>query len=134
MRLIDMQGKSSGAVILIAAAITMNAATRADFGTMPDGTAVHIYTLTNRNRVEARITDYGGIIVSLKAPGRSGALADVVLGFDSLSGYLSNPGPYFGALIGRYGNRIAHARFTLAGAEYKLVQNDGENSLHGGAR
>ena len=107
--------------------------TQADFGRMPDGTAIQIYSLTNKSGVQARITNYGGILVSLQAPDRKGALADVVLGFDSLAGYLANPGPFFGALIGRYGNRIGHAKFSLNGVEYHLEKNDGDNSLHGGA-
>ena len=74
-----------------------------------------------------------GIVVSLETPDRNGNRADIVLGFDSLDGYLSNPGPFFGALIGRYANRIAHARFTLDGRPYQLEKNDGENTLHGGA-
>jgi aldose 1-epimerase len=106
---------------------------QADFGKLPDGTGVRIYTLTNRNRVETRITNYGGIIVSLRIPDRNGNLADVVLGFDSLADYLANPGPYFGALIGRYANRIAQGRFHLDGVEYHLDQNNGPNSIHGGA-
>ena len=80
-----------------------------------DGVAVSVYTLTNKSGVTARITNYGGIAVSLMAPDRNRKMADVVLGFDSLDGYLQNPGPFFGALIGRYGNRIGHARFTLEG-------------------
>ena len=115
----------------------MQAATsiqRADFGKTREGVAVSIYTLTNKNGLTARITNYGGRVVSLTAPDRSGKMADVVLGFDSLDGYLQNPGPFFGALIGRYGNRIGHARFTLEGRVYQLDRNDGENSLHGGAR
>jgi aldose 1-epimerase len=106
---------------------------QADFGRLPDGTAVSIYTLSNRNRVEARITNYGGIIVSLRAPDRNGSLADIVLGFDSLAEYLENPGPYFGALIGRYANRIAQGRIHLDGIEYRLDRNNGPNSIHGGA-
>jgi aldose 1-epimerase len=107
---------------------------QADFGRLPDGTPVTIYTLANRNRLEARITNYGGIIVSLRVPDRDGNLADIVLGFDSLAGYLANPDPYFGALIGRYANRIAQGRFHLDGVEYHLDQNNGPNSLHGGTR
>lgn len=123
------------AVILIAGATIMPAATtRADFGKTADGVAVSIYTLTNKNGVEARITNYGGIVVSIKAPDRSGQMADIVLGFDSLDGYRANPGPFFGALIGRYANRIGHARFTLEGREYHVDRNDGENALHGGSR
>ena len=115
----------------------MQAATpiqRADFAKTRDGVAVSVYTLTNKNGVTARITNYGGIVVSLMVPDRNGKMADVVLGFDSLDGYLQNPGPFFGALIGRYGNRIGHARFTLDGRVYQVDRNDAENSLHGGAR
>jgi aldose 1-epimerase len=106
----------------------------ADFGKTPEGVPVQIYTLTNKHGLEARITNYGGIVVSLRTPDRHGEMADVVLGFDSLEGYITSPSPYFGALIGRYGNRIAHARFALNGVEHKLAANNGENSLHGGAR
>lgn len=125
------------AAALMAAALSMPAATAqtpANFGQTSDGVTVHIYTLTNRHSLEAKIMNYGGIVVSLKTPDRNGALSDIVLGFDSLAGYLSSPSPYFGALIGRYGNRIGHARFTLDGVEYKLAANNGENSLHGGTR
>lgn len=115
--------------------MTLNAKTkltRAEFGKTLDGVPVQIYTLTNKNGLEARITNYGGIVVSLQAPDRNGAMADVILGFDTLPGYLTSPSPYFGALVGRYGNRIGHARFTLDGVEYKLAANNGQNSLHGG--
>ncbi len=110
------------------------AESHADFGKTPEGVSVQIYTLTNKKGLEARITNYGGIVVSLKTPDRKGAMADIVLGFDSLEGYLNSPSPYFGALIGRYGNRIAHARFALNGVDHKLAANNGENSLHGGNR
>src|SRR5262249_40882277 len=96
--------------------------TKQDFGQMPDATAVSLYTLTNKNGMEARIMTYGGIVVSLKTPDRAGRMADVVQGFDSLDGYLK-PNPYFGAVIGRYGNRIGHAQFTLDGHEYGLPKN-----------
>ncbi len=125
------------AVFLIAGATIMQAATpiqRADFGKTRDGVAVSVYTLNNKNGLTARITNYGGIVVSLMVPDRNGKMADVVLGFDLLDGYLQNPGPFFGALIGRYGNRIGHARFTLDGRVYQVDRNDAENSLHGGAR
>jgi aldose 1-epimerase len=115
--------------------MTLNAKpklTRAEFGKTPDGQPVQIFTLTNKNGLEARITNYGGIVVSLKAPDRQGAMADVILGFDTLHDYLTSSSPYFGALVGRYGNRIGHARFTLDGVEYKLAANNGPNSLHGG--
>src|SRR5579864_6333507 len=129
--------KPQAAILIVAASMTLNAKpkiTRAEFGKTLDGAPVQIYTLTNSNGLEARITNYGGIVVSLKAPDRNGAMADVVLGFDTVQGYLTSPSPYFGALIGRYGNRIGHARFTLDGVEYKLAANNGENSLHGGTR
>src|SRR5579864_1262233 len=125
------------ALILAAGAAPMSAATKStqsEFGKMPDGTGIQLFTLTNQNGVQAKITNYGGIVVSLTVPDRKGAMADVVLGFDSLAGYLANPGPFFGALIGRYGNRISHARFSLNGVEYQLDKNNGANSLHGGAR
>jgi len=123
------------AIALLLGSIHMSAATKmtsTDFGTTPEGATARIYTLTNKNGLEARITNYGGIVVSLKTPDRNGAMADIVLGFDALAGYISSPSPYLGALIGRYGNRIGHARFTLDGVEYKLAANNGENSLHGG--
>lgn len=107
--------------------------TRQAFGKMPGGEEVSLYTLKNSKGMEAAITNYGGIVVSLKVPGRGGAASDVVLGFDSLDGYLKEH-PYFGAIIGRYGNRIAKGLFTLNGAQYKLARNNGENSLHGGLK
>jgi len=107
--------------------------TKRAFGKTADGTPVDLYTLSNANGFEAAITNYGGIIVSIKTPDRDGKLGDVVLGFDNLDGYLGNH-PFFGALIGRYGNRIAKGRFTLDGQVYKLAVNDGANSLHGGIK
>src|SRR5882672_5033829 len=104
-----------------------------DFGRTKDGQSVEIYTLTNANGVEARITTYGGIVVSLKTPDRAGKMDDIVLGFDSLDEYLKGH-PFFGALAGRYANRIAKGRFTLHGLEYKLAVNNGENHLHGGIK
>src|SRR6266481_661103 len=127
--------KHLAATVLLISSINMNAATKVtstDFGKTPDGVVARIFTLTNKTGLEARITNYGGIVVSLKTPDRNGTMADIVLGFDSLAGYISSPSPYLGALIGRYGNRIGHARFTLDGVEYKLAANNGENSLHGG--
>ncbi|HEX8474497.1 MAG TPA: aldose epimerase family protein [Pyrinomonadaceae bacterium] len=99
-----------------------------------DGKAVSLYTLTNRNGVEARITNYGGIILSLRIPDRAGRLDDVVLGYDGVGDYVSGNPKYMGAIIGRFGNRIARGRFTLNGVEYKLVTNSGENHLHGGVK
>ena len=106
--------------------------TKAPFGTA-DGKSVDLYTLRNVRGVEAKITNYGGILVSLKVPDRNGKFDDVVLGFNDLDTYLKGH-PYFGALIGRYGNRIAKGRFTLNGVEYKLAVNNGENTLHGGVK
>ncbi len=126
----------TAAVFLMAGVTVMHAATpiqKADFGRTRDGAPVSVYTLTNKNGLRARISNYGGIVVSLEAPDRNGKMADVVLGFDSLDGYLQNA-PFFGALIGRYANRIGNARFTLNGHLYQLDRNNGENSLHGGAR
>ena len=103
------------------------------FGTTRDGEAVDLFTLTNSHGMEVRAMTYGGIIVSLRVPDRNGQLDDVVLGYDKLDGYLGRH-PYFGAIIGRYGNRIGHAKFTLDGQEYRLAENDGPNSLHGGIK
>jgi len=109
--------------------------TKQSFGQTPDGQAVDLYTLTNANGMEARIMTYGGILVSLKVPDRSGKLGDVVLGYDNLDGYTKNVGnPFFGALVGRYGNRIANGKFSLNGHEYTLAKNNGENTLHGGLK
>ena len=112
-------------------AVAEQSITKAPFGKTSDGTAVDIYTLTNSNGLEARITNYGGIVVSLKVPDRDGKLDDVVLGYDAVDEYIK-ASPYFGALIGRYGNRIAKGRFTLDGKEYTLATNNDENHLHGG--
>lgn len=103
------------------------------FGTLPDGTEVHRFTL-ERAGVRVRVLSYGGIVQSVEVPDREGRTADVVLGFDSLEGYLDCPAPYFGALVGRYANRIAGARFTLDGRTYRLAANNAPNSLHGGER
>ena len=103
------------------------------FGTTPDGQAATLYTLTNAQGVEAKITDFGGVVVSLKVPDRNDSLADVVLGFENLEPYFEDS-PYFGALVGRYGNRIDQGKFTLDGQEYTLAQNNDENHLHGGLK
>ena len=103
------------------------------FGRTNDGESVDLYTLRNVHAVEAKITNYGGILVSLKVPDRNGKFADVVLGYNDLDSYLKGS-PYFGAIVGRYGNRIAKGRFTLNGVEYKLAVNNGENTLHGGLK
>ena len=106
---------------------------QAPFGKTTNGTPVEIYTLCNSHGMEARIMTYGGIVVSLKVPDKNGKLGDIVLGYDSLDGYLKSS-PYFGALIGRYGNRIAGGKFTLEGKTYTLAANNGPNSLHGGIK
>jgi len=108
-----------------------NSITKNYFGTTNEGAEANLYTLTNSNGVELKITNYGGIVTSLKVPDKKGKFEDVVLGYDSLSGYLEET-PYFGAIVGRYANRIALAKFTLDGQEYSLAQNNGENTLHGG--
>jgi aldose 1-epimerase len=104
------------------------------FGKTPDGTPVDIYTLKSAE-IEARVITYGGILQSLKVPDKSGKSADVVLGFDTLDGYTGGPKPnpaFFGAIIGRYANRIADGKFTLDGKTYSTPQNDGTNTLHSG--
>jgi aldose 1-epimerase len=103
------------------------------FGNLPDGTPVDLYTLRNRHGMEVKISNYGGIVVSISVPDKNGQFADVVLGCDNLEGYVKE-NPFFGALVGRYGNRIANAKFTLNGKEYKLAANNGPNSLHGGLK
>ena len=107
--------------------------TKETFGKTADGQNVDLYTIRNSRGFEAKITNYGGIVVSLKVPDRNGKFGDVVLGFNDFNSYLKND-PYFGAIIGRYGNRIAKGRFTLNGVEYKLAANNGENHLHGGIK
>jgi aldose 1-epimerase len=111
--------------------------TNQPFGKTPDGTPIEIYTLSDAV-CEARIMTYGGVVVSLKAPDRDGKPADVVLGWDDLDGYVANfngsSDAFFGAIIGRYANRIAHGSFTLDDVKYSLPLNDGANSLHGGPR
>lgn len=100
------------------------------FGKLSDDRPVHQYTLKNAG-IEVRLLNYGGIVTHLFAPDRDGKLADIVLGFDELKPYLTDS-PYFGAIIGRFGNRIAKGRFELNGQQFQLEQNDGKNHLHGG--
>jgi aldose 1-epimerase len=103
------------------------------FGKTPDGTPVELYTLRNSSGMEATIATYGGIVTSLKVPDKNGKFTDVVLGYDNLDGYLTNS-PYFGALIGRYGNRIANGQFVLDGQTNTLAINNPPNALHGGLK
>ena len=108
--------------------------TKEPFGQLPDGAPVDLFTLTNRRGMQARITNYGGIIVSLTAPDRAGKFGDVVLGYDTLAAYVKR-NPMFGALVGRYAGRIANAQFTLDGIEYQLARaGRGPHHIHGGAK
>ena len=107
--------------------------TRAPFGKTADGEAVEAFTLKNTNGIEVTAITYGGIITSLKVPDRNGAIGDIVLGFDAIDGYLKGH-PFFGAIIGRYGNRIAKGRFSIDKQTYTLATNNGPNHLHGGVR
>lgn len=102
-----------------------------EYGTTPDGETVEQYTLTNTQGVEVKIITYGGRITSLKTPDKNGKMENIVLSFDTLDKYLAD-NPYFGAIIGRYGNRIKEGKFSLDGKDYKLATNDGPNHLHGG--
>jgi len=117
-------------VLMTIAADVQSQVTKHSFGKAPDGTGVDIYTIKN-GAMEAKITNYGGIVTSLKVPDRHGKTADVVLGYDALDGYIAKS-PFFGALIGRYGNRIGGAKFVLDGKTYSTPKNDGANTLHGG--
>ena len=108
--------------------------TRAISPALVGGTPVEVFTLTNAAGVEVKAMTYGGIITSWRVPDRQGQLADIVLGYDDPAGYVANNSPYFGAIIGRYANRIAKAQFALDGRTYSLAANDGANHLHGGVR
>ncbi len=104
-----------------------------NFGKTPDGRDVDLYTLKNANGLEAKIITYGGIITSLKTPDKNGNFADIVLGYETLEKYIED-NPAFGAIVGRYANRIAKGKFTLDGIEYTLATNNGPNHLHGGIK
>lgn len=105
--------------------------TRSHFDVLADGRAAHVYTLRNTHGIEVCVLDYGGLVVSLTTPDQFGVGKDIVLGFDHLRDYEGNA-PYFGALVGRYANRVANSRFTLDGVTHHLAANDGPHSLHGG--
>lgn len=105
----------------------------AAFGNLPNGQGTQLFTLRNAHGIEVQLTNYGGIITSLKTPDRAGHFSDIVLGYDNLAAYVANS-PYFGAIVGRYANRIARGRFSLDGSAYTLAINNGPNSLHGGLR
>src|SRR4051794_23670076 len=104
---------------------------KSDFGKTKEGEAVDLYTLTNKHGVVAKITNFGGIVTEIHVPDKNGKMDDVVLGFKNLDGYLAGH-PFFGAIAGRYANRIAKGKFTLDGKEYTLATNNGPNHLHGG--
>ena len=108
--------------------------TRATSSTLVNGKPVEIFTLTNAAGVEVKAMTYGGIITSWRVPDRRGQIADIVLGYDDPAAYLKNNSPYFGAIVGRYGNRIAKAQFALDGRTYALAANNGVNHLHGGTQ
>ncbi len=103
------------------------------FGITPEGQEVHRYVMKNKNGLEVHVINYGAIITHLKTPDASGKLEDIVLGYDQLQGYL-NSSPYFGAIVGRYGNRIAKGKFTLDGTTYSLAENNNGQHLHGGLK
>lgn len=125
--------KLAGVILLVmmTAMGSQGSVTKAPFGKTADGTPVELYTLKDE-ALEVQVMTYGAHVVSLKTPDRNGKVDDVVLGYDSLAGYVHDPGTYFGAIVGRYGNRIAHGKFSLDGHTYTLPLNNGPNSLHGG--
>jgi aldose 1-epimerase len=104
-----------------------------DFGTTAEGKAAELYVLTNKNGMEVSITNYGGTVTSIKVPDRGGKIGDVVLGYDTLEGYVADK-VYFGVIVGRYCNRIGHAEFSIDGTKYTLAKNNGDNTLHGGIK
>jgi aldose 1-epimerase len=108
--------------------------TRTTTSSVVDGKPIEVFTLTNARGVEVKAINYGGIITSWRVPDRAGQFADIVLGFDDPGAYVKSNAPFFGAIVGRYGNRIGKAQFTLDGRTYKLAANDGANHLHGGIR
>ena len=114
-----------------AAKVVKTSYTEAPFGKLPSGEATTLYTLTNANGVVVKVTNFGGVITSINVPDKNGKLGDVVLGFDNVDGYLKNKS-FYGAVIGRYGNRIGKGQFELDGKKYQLTLNDGPNHLHGG--
>ena len=134
----SMQCKALNCILLIFTLVPLASrleakVTKSVFGSKPDGTKVEIYTL-EEGALKARVMTYGARLVSLEVPDRSGKIADIVLGYESLAGYTADPKSYFGSIVGRYGNRIAHASFSLDGKRYQLPANDGTNTLHGGIK
>lgn len=135
MRTGSLIGRSGLCILagLAVAAPASAAVSKAPFGKTGDGAAVDVYTLHGKNGVEAQISTYGATLVALNVPDKAGKLGNVVLGFDSVTPYVEGV-PFYGATIGRYGNRIAGGKFTLDGKSYQLPTNDGPNSLHGGVK
>jgi aldose 1-epimerase len=121
------------AFMTVAVTASFGSAEKKSFGKTQDGQEVFVYTIKNNTGMEVSITNFGGVVLSIKVPDAKGQSADVALGFDNLADY-EKQGPYFGALIGRYGNRIAKGHFTLDGKEYTLAINNPPNSLHGGTK
>lgn len=109
----------------------LSSITTAPLGTLPNGRQATLFTLTNRNGLVVKVTDFGGIITEIHTPDRQGKFTDIVLGYDQVAPYV-NDSPYFGALIGRYGNRLCDGRFAIDGKSYQLPLNNGKNHLHGG--
>ena len=120
------------ALLMMTAAIEAQV-TKSNFGKMPDGKTVEMFTIKDGS-IEARVITYGGILQSLKVPDKHGKVEDIVLGFDTAEEYINGNKPFFGAIIGRYGNRIAGGKFSLDGKSYQIPQNDGPNALHGGPK
>jgi aldose 1-epimerase len=125
-------GASLAAAALPQAPASRAGVTRTQTSTLVGGKPIEVFTLTNAAGVEVRAITYGGIITSWRVPDRRGQLADIVLGYDDPAGYVKDDSPYFGAIVGRYGNRIAKAQFSLDGRTYPLAANNGVNHLHGG--
>jgi aldose 1-epimerase len=125
--------ETAGFVIIFGRRSTMGGISKQHWRTLSSGEEIELYTLRNSKGIETTITNYGGRVVTLKTPDRAGRFCDVVLGFDLLDGYLQK-NPYFGAIVGRYANRIANGEFKLDGQTYKLACNDGPNALHGGLK
>ena len=133
MRLIRILGFIPCIFLLASCTMTSTKLTRAPFGKTAEGDAVDIYTMVNKNGVTAKVMTYGALLTELHVPGRDGKVEDVVLGFDSLAGYLAGH-PYFGATTGRVANRIAGGKFKIGDKEYTLAKNNGANHLHGGVK
>jgi len=119
--------------VAAAKAVAQLNVSEAPFGKLPGGEVTTLYTLTNANGLAVKVTNYGGVITSISTPDKAGRMGDIILGFDNIEGYLQNKS-YFGAMIGRYGNRIGKAQFDIDGKTYKLDMNDGVNHLHGGSK